>query len=585
MSKILLFSIGILFGVTAFAQIPQRLSYQAVIRNSNQSLVVNKQVTMRVSILQGSSTGTPVYIEAHSPTTNINGLISIEIGGGAVVSGSFSSIDWANGPYFVQTYTDPNGGTIYSLTVTSQLLSVPYALHARTAEKIIAGINEKDPVYSGSIAAGIKATDTANWNKKQSRLIAGTNVTITNDTIRSNFSEKDPVYSGSIAAGIKATDTANWNNKQRKLYAGNNISISNDTIKSIILETDPKIQTTSVGTFPFFDGYNLKDSQIKKIDTLIEVNSNFRIKGNFTVSRSNGMNSYTFPNLQGSNGQLLQSNGDGTTTWSSSLPVTSYFGMPAGKRYLEYSYTGNVQLFIVPSNIHKVQLEVWGSGSTGGGYGGYASCFYYCNPGDTLRVYVGGRNNWNGGGFGLLGNGGDGTDIRTNATLNSRIIVAGGGGGGRTNFNNYPDIKPGHGGGGSSLYVAFYYTDIIWNYVGGQGGRRYAPKAQDDGGAAAFTVQGTCASGGGGGFYNGGGGLCYVNCPGIYVNNGSLGKGGDGTSYGGGGGYFGGGGISGNNDADNGGGGSSWVSNTYADPPVMFGGGVNPNLGKARISW
>ena len=352
------------------------------------------------------------------------------------------------------------------------------------------------------------------------------------------------------------------------------------------METDPKIQTTSVGTFPFFDGYNLKDSQIKKIDTLIEVNGNFRVKGNFTVSKSNGTNSYTFPNLQGSNGQLLQSNGDGTTTWSSSLPVTSYFGMPAGKRYLEYSYTGNVQLFIVPSNIHKVQLEVWGSGSTGGGYGGYASCFYYCNPGDTLRVYVGGRNNWNGGGFGLLGNGGDGTDIRTNATLNNRIIVAGGGGGGRTtDYNGYPNIKPGHGGGGSSLYVAFYYKDIIWNYVGGQGGRRYTPKAQDDGGAAEFTTQGNTASGGGGGFYNGGGGLCYVNCPGIYVNNGSLGKGGDGTSYGGGGGYFGGGGISGNNDQDNGGGGSSWVSNTYADPPVMFGGGVNPNLGKARISW
>ena len=80
-------------GVSAFAQIPQRLSYQAVIRNSSQALVVNKQVTMRVYILQGSSTGTPVYIETHAPTTNLNGLISIEIGGGAVVSGNFSSID------------------------------------------------------------------------------------------------------------------------------------------------------------------------------------------------------------------------------------------------------------------------------------------------------------------------------------------------------------------------------------------------------------------------------------------------------------------------------------------------------------
>lgn len=239
MKKILLFSIGILLGVSAFAQIPQRLSYQAVIRNSSQALVVNKQVTMRVYILQGSSTGTPVYIETHAPTTNLNGLISIEIGGGAVVSGNFSSIDWANGPYFVQTYTDPNGGTTYSINVTSQLLSVPYAFHARTAEKVVGGMSELDPVFGGSVAKGINSMDTARWNSKQNKIVPGSNISIANDTLKASIVETDPVFALSIAKGILASDTSNWNKKQGRLVGGTNVIISNDTISSSFTELDP----------------------------------------------------------------------------------------------------------------------------------------------------------------------------------------------------------------------------------------------------------------------------------------------------------------------------------------------------------
>ena len=123
-----------------FAQAPNKMSYQAIIRNSNNVLVSNHAVGMRISILQGTATGTSVYTETQTPTTNANGLIAIEIGTGTVVSGSFSNIDWANGPYFVKTETDPNGSTNYTLTGTSQLLSVPYALHAKTAETASNGV-------------------------------------------------------------------------------------------------------------------------------------------------------------------------------------------------------------------------------------------------------------------------------------------------------------------------------------------------------------------------------------------------------------------------------------------------------------
>jgi len=122
-----------------FAQSPNKMSYQAVIRNSSNGLVTNSAVGMRISIIQTSPSGTAVYAETQTPTTNANGLASIEIGGGTVVSGNFSSIDWANGPYFVKTETDPTGGTSYSIMGTSQLLSVPYALYAKSAGTVSGG--------------------------------------------------------------------------------------------------------------------------------------------------------------------------------------------------------------------------------------------------------------------------------------------------------------------------------------------------------------------------------------------------------------------------------------------------------------
>ncbi len=115
------------------------MSYQAVIRNGSGILVSSSPVGIRINILQGSISGPSVFTETHSPNSNANGLVSLEIGGGTLVSGDFSTIDWSGGPYFVKTETDPLGGTSYTITGTSQLLSVPYALHAKTAENGFSG--------------------------------------------------------------------------------------------------------------------------------------------------------------------------------------------------------------------------------------------------------------------------------------------------------------------------------------------------------------------------------------------------------------------------------------------------------------
>jgi len=133
MKKILSIT-AILFGIMlAFAQVPEKMSYQAIIRNASGQLLQNQNVAVKASILQGSASGTVVYSERITGTTNANGLLSAEIGTGTVISGTFSTINWSSGNYYLKTETDPNGGTNYTIAGTSQLLSVPYAMYAKNA--------------------------------------------------------------------------------------------------------------------------------------------------------------------------------------------------------------------------------------------------------------------------------------------------------------------------------------------------------------------------------------------------------------------------------------------------------------------
>ena len=131
--------ITVLCAVAVFAQAPEKFSYQAVVRNANNTIVTNAPVGVRVSILQGSADGSAVYVETHTAVTNANGLLTLEIGGGKAEQGGFAGIDWSDGPFFLKTETDPNGGGDYSITSTQQLLSVPYALYAREAANGFSG--------------------------------------------------------------------------------------------------------------------------------------------------------------------------------------------------------------------------------------------------------------------------------------------------------------------------------------------------------------------------------------------------------------------------------------------------------------
>ena len=170
MKKFLLATLCILICGLAFAQAPQKMSYQAVIRDNSGNLVTNQQISMRISILketelssaeypggrtrafgdevtyiQNPTYNQEIYIETHTVSTNTNGLVSIEIGTGTVSMGNFSSIDWSEGVYFIRTDVDLNGGTRFKNIGMSQLISVPYAMYAQKAGS---AVNETDPQFN-----------------------------------------------------------------------------------------------------------------------------------------------------------------------------------------------------------------------------------------------------------------------------------------------------------------------------------------------------------------------------------------------------------------------------------------------------
>jgi len=167
MNRFSLLVTSLLLCTGILAQSPQKMSYQAIVRNAAGKLVQSANVSIRITILQGSATGTPVYTETHNTATNINGLVSIEIGS-LTGTGSFADINWAEGPFFLQTETDPSGGSNYNITGISQLLSVPYALYSEKAGNGFSGdyndlINK--PITDGSetkVQAGMKITVTGN---------------------------------------------------------------------------------------------------------------------------------------------------------------------------------------------------------------------------------------------------------------------------------------------------------------------------------------------------------------------------------------------------------------------------------------
>jgi uncharacterized protein (TIGR02145 family) len=259
-------------GSSAYTQFPDRMSYQAVIRNHSGELVTDQKVGIRIQIIQGDQFGGAVYVETHDTETDANGLVSIEIGGGTIVTGTFGNIDWSGGPYFLKIETDPEGGSNYSINGITQLLSVPYAQYAKN----VAG-------FSGSYN---QLTDRPDFSKMDKD--STDNVTLTGNQTISGFKK----FTGIVSAGDNPitnvgepqypTDAAN------KAYVDELMS-QLKTLKSTVLAggavTDidgNHYNTVGIGSQVWM-AENLKTTRYRNGDTIPDI-----IRGNQWCSLTTG---------------------------------------------------------------------------------------------------------------------------------------------------------------------------------------------------------------------------------------------------------------------------------------------------------
>ncbi|MBI5218118.1 MAG: hypothetical protein HY958_04230 [Bacteroidia bacterium] len=311
-----------------FAQSPNAFSYQAVVRNSSGTVIPNQNVSFRINILQGSSTGSPVYSEEHSATTNPFGLVNLEIGNGTNSSGNFSTIDWGNNTYYIKVELDINAGNNYTVMGTNQLLSVPYALYSPGNYKAGNGISiSNDTIKNTSPNQLVTLTDGSGIS------ITGTypDFTITNtnpdQTITLNGIGATTVTGTYPNFTIHSTDSNTTYN------AGTGINISGGTITNTTPDQSITLSgtgaTTVTGTYPNFTINSTDNNTAYSAGTGININGSNQIINTapdqtVVLTNGNGVSvTGTYPNFTITNtnpDQTITLSGTGATTVTGTYP-------------------------------------------------------------------------------------------------------------------------------------------------------------------------------------------------------------------------------------------------------------------------
>lgn len=252
---------NLLISSSIFAQAPEKMSYQAVIRDASDKLVSGKSIGIRISILKGSENGSIVYEETQTPVTNANGLVSIQIGTGNS-SSDFSDIYWGEGPYFLKSEVDIEGGANYAISGTSEILSVPFALCATTAENVIEEKqNLSDVVRNLNYANGqIKNLD----NPTEARdAVTKEYVTLRISTLG------DTLFLGDQFVIIPNINSANVKVPVVKISALAEVSLESATLTGEI--TDNCWGKISAYGFIVSENKELTDSTVIKLDEITEI--------------------------------------------------------------------------------------------------------------------------------------------------------------------------------------------------------------------------------------------------------------------------------------------------------------------------
>ncbi|MFZ4378009.1 MAG: hypothetical protein ACOYN9_16745, partial [Saprospiraceae bacterium] len=155
----------LIFPLLGISQAPTKINFQSVLRNTNGEVLSNSAVSLRISILSGTINGSAVYIETHTKTTDTGGLMSLQIGGGTVLSGVFANINWGSSAHFIKLEADFSGGNSYVLLGTQELMSVPYALYASKTDTSVLNLATR---FSTKLSGADTASLSARINAKSS---------------------------------------------------------------------------------------------------------------------------------------------------------------------------------------------------------------------------------------------------------------------------------------------------------------------------------------------------------------------------------------------------------------------------------
>lgn len=289
---------------TAKAQAPQSFNYQAVARDVSGAVLSNLAVSFRISLLQGSTTGTSAYTETHAVTTNLFGLVNFAIGGGTVVSGNFATINWANSPYFAQIELDAANNGTYVVMSTTPLLSVPYAqyaeksgnptLHAGSGiaiqnDSIVNTAQNQQVNLSGTGQTNVTGTY-PNYVVNTPNIQAGNGISITGQTITNSAPDQIVILGGTGQTNVTGS-YPNFTVNTPPYIAGTGINVSGINISA--QNTNPiwnanKLQGQNIDNITpnqnevlYFDGTKWKPlnadnlPQIKRIKTLLYTTDGF----------------------------------------------------------------------------------------------------------------------------------------------------------------------------------------------------------------------------------------------------------------------------------------------------------------------
>ena len=622
--------------ISAFAQgqgAPESMNYQAVIRDGSGNVLASQAVSLRIKILQGSASGSPVYVETFAPTTNAYGSIAIQIGIGTVVSGTFNTIDWGANSHFVETAVDISGGTNYTVISTTQLMSVPYALYAKNAGSSPAdndwtesgsnvyrssgnvGIGTSSPTSLLQISDGNAQGPTFKIDGLSPSILlqdnSGVSNTVDNFEIRNNLGSLNFSYGDNSDANddgfLSNTALSISNNGTTRVT---NLAGTGD--RMVVADADGDLSTQAIpsggssmpsgnnnGDMMYWDGSAWQTIAVGSNGAVLQIIngvpswvSSPDITGpTITLNGDVNMNvvvggTFTDPGATTDEGTLTTSGtvdvttaGTYTITYTSTDATgnTATATRTVAVYQSQFNYTGSAQTFTVPAGVTSISVDAYGASST-------VICATYQVNGaggeglggrvqSTLSVTPGQTLN--------IYVGGSSNYCGQSGWPSAYVGWNGGAGGYRRGGGGATDIRIGgtsladrvivSGGGGSGS----------WWADGGDGGGLVGGDGNvgSPGNTSTNTIGhgGTQSAGGGGGYWYGGSSSTNQGT----LGNGALGasvSGNGGNGHGGGGYYGGGGGVY----DGGGGGGSSYTHPTLCSSVVHTQGG-NPNLGHGQL--